>query len=44
MVDGGVDGKDSVIAGLRDDFSVMLIVFVAVVARSAPGCGIEDTS
>lgn len=38
-MDGGVDGRVYVIDGFRLDFRVMLIVFVVVVAFSAPGIG-----
>lgn len=39
VVDGGVDGREYVMAGFRFDFRVMLMVFVVVVAFSAPGGG-----
>lgn len=37
MVDGGVDGNDRVMTGLRDDFSVIFMVLVVAVAGSEPG-------
>ena len=44
MVEGGVDGNERLIEGLRDDFSFMLTVFVDTVAGSEPGSGAVDKS
>lgn len=37
MVVGGVEGRERLMVGFREDLRVMFIVFVVEVARSAPG-------
>lgn len=39
VVEGGVKGRENVMTGFLFDFRVMLMVFVVVVAFSAPGGG-----